>query len=176
MFAGWTNVFMLMGAAASGLVGLLFIVSTLVGGIDPSRRARGLGLFLTPTVFKFSAVLALCVVAVAPGLPDPVERGLIALVGIVGAANLGGVTWGLKRGQWRQPLHWSDIWCYGVVPAGAFAGLVVLAGAADAVTAVRGVALIALSILLLAVRNAWDLVTAIGGGQPSAQETPQGDG
>jgi hypothetical protein len=161
MFDGWTNFYMLLGTASAGLIGLLFVVSTLTSSIDPSKRSRGLGLFLTPTVFKFGAVLALSAIALAPGLPAPASRALVAVVGLVGLANLAAVTLGLVRGEWNEPLHWSDPWCYGVVPALAFGGLAVFAAVPDGVLAARGAAALALVVLLLAARNAWDLVTAL---------------
>jgi hypothetical protein len=61
------------------------------------------------------------------------------------------------------PAHWTDIWAYGVFPLAAYAPL---AGAGAAVwlaprwTAL-GMAVSLVALLLLAIRNAWDLVTWI---------------
>jgi hypothetical protein len=144
--------------------------------MDPARRSRGQSLFLTPVVFKFASVLALSAVAVAPGLPPLVARGLAAAIGIVGVLNLGGVSWGLVAGRWPGRLHWSDPLCYGVFPTLAFAGLAAAAALPDDVDAARGLGAAGLVLLLLSVRNAWDLVTAISGGPAAGGgQSPPGD-
>jgi hypothetical protein len=57
--------------------------------------------------------------------------------------------------------HWTDKWCYGVVPTLIFLGLGLIAWGffAGAAWAVDGIAVAVVAILVLAVRNEWDLVT-----------------
>jgi hypothetical protein len=171
MFAGWSNFYMLLGTASAGLIGLLFVVATLTSTIDRDKRARGQSLFLTPVAFKFAAVLALSAAALAFGLPPLAQRLLAAAVGGVGLINLGGVSYVLVSGKWNDPaLHWTDPWCYGVVPTLVFAGLAASAALPDPVTAGRCAAAAALVILLFGVRNAWDLVITLSN-QPPPGET-----
>jgi hypothetical protein len=161
MFAGWTNFYMLLGTASAGLIGLLFVVATLSSSVDREKRSRGQSLFLTPVVFTFASVLALAAVALAPGLLSVYQRELAAAVGALGVLNLGGISFALLRGKWSDPLHWSDPWCYGLAPTLVFAGLLASAAVPDPVLAARAAGAAALALLLLAVRNAWDLVTAL---------------
>lgn len=171
MFEGWNTFYTLLGEASASLTGLLFVVATLTSTVDRERRSRGLGLFLTPTVFKFGSVLALSAVALAPGLSDGEARLLAALVGVVGAANLGGVSSGILRGKAPSPLHWSDPWCYGLVPTLLF-GAIALGPLLPAPGAAgRAVAVAAAALLLLAIRNAWDLVTTLAGQRAGDQGT-----
>ena len=160
MFASWNNFYAVLGEASASLIGLLFVVATLTAGLErPSTR--GVKLFLTPTVFKFAVVLALSAGALAPGLPDLGHRAIVGGIALVGLVNLSAVTLGLWRGEAPEPLHWSDPWCYGVIPALTFLGLSAAAAMPDAVVAARSVAAGAVVLLLLSVRNAWDLVTTL---------------
>jgi hypothetical protein len=165
MFAGWDSFYTLLGEASAALVGLLFVVATLTSTSDPERRSRGQSLFLTPTVFKFGSVLALSAVALAPGLPHGVARALAVGVGVVGVLNLGGVSAAILRHRRRGalPLHWSDPWCYGLVPTLLFAAIALCPLLPDPAIAVRGIGAAAAALVLLAVRNAWDLVTTLAG-------------
>ena len=161
MFAPWQQFYMLIGTAAAGLIGLLFVVATLTSGLDPERSSRGADLFLTPTVFVFASVLAISAVALIPRLDTPFDRGAAGLVAVVGGINLTAVTFALRRGEAPGPLHWSDLWCYGVVPVAAYLFMFVAALLPESRQAVLGVSGAALFLLLLAVRNAWDLVTVL---------------
>jgi hypothetical protein len=59
-----------------------------------------------------------------------------------------------------QP-HWTDVWFYGVIPTLLSLGLAVVAWGfcSEADWATDGVAVAITAILLLAIRNEWDLVT-----------------
>ena len=59
------------------------------------------------------------------------------------------------------PPHWTDLWCYGAAPAAVYLGLAAAALAAwtgwsCAPYAIAGALL---ALLLVSIRNAWDLVT-----------------
>ena len=161
MFAGWDNFYTLLGEASASLTGLLFVVATLTSTTDPARRSRGLSLFLTPTVFKFGSALALSAIALAPGIPRGAAPALAAGVGVVGALNLGGVSVAILRGKAPGRLHWSDLWCYGVVPTLLFGAIALCPLLLDPTDAARGVGAAAAALVLFAVRNAWDLVITL---------------
>jgi hypothetical protein len=159
VFASWSNFYALLGEASASLIGLLFVVATLTAGLE-RPNTRGVSLFLTPTVFKFAVVLALSAGALAPGLTDVAHRWIVGTIALVGLVNLSAVTLDLCRGK-AGALHWSDPWCYGVIPALTFLGLGAAAFFPDPVVAARGVAGGAVLLLMLCVRNAWDLVIAL---------------
>ena len=162
MFQGWENFYILIGSASGALIGLLFVVVTLTNNLDRDRALRGAALFMTPTVVLFTTVLMIGAVATAPGLPvwaDCDLLGAIALAGVVyGLCVVAGF---IQRKE--MAAHWSDIWCYAVFPAVAFAAL----GLADALIWAApklvpyGVAVVVLGMLLVGIRNAWDLITWI---------------
>jgi len=164
VFQGWDNFYFMVGSAGAGLIGLLFVVVTLTAGFERSQALRGAALYMTPTAIHFAVVLTISAVAVAPGLPAPataVIAGLIALGGLAGAVRAC-IGIGAAPPGPEQP-HWSDFWMYGATPAVVYLGLcasaiAVYARVAWAVYALAGLLLV---LLLVGIRNAWDLVTWI---------------
>jgi hypothetical protein len=59
--------------------------------------------------------------------------------------------------------HWSDLWGYGLAPLATSLALAVSAGSVWFAPewAARGIAASVVAMLLIAIRNAWDLVTWI---------------
>jgi hypothetical protein len=178
MFEDWENFYILIGSAAGALIGLLFVVVTLTGnmGLDRARMLWAADLFMTPTVVMFCTVLVTGALATAPRLEPVVQRGVIGAMALGGLAYGAWVSLGIRRRQ-DQTAHWSDLWYYGVAPAAAFAGLGladILAGAAPSLFA-YGVGALMIAMLLIGIRNAWDLITWMAPGppaQPPAEPKP----
>lgn len=171
MLRDWNNFYYLIGSAAGGLIGLMFVVVTLTSGRDRSTMLRAAGLYLTPTVAHFVVVLATSAVAMAPGLPAWLKGTLFALIAAVGLFYAGRATLGIARPRkGLEPPHGSDFWCYGAAPTAIYVGLCVeisltfLLRAAWAPAAMAGLLLV---LLLLAIRNAWDLITWIAPARPT---------
>jgi hypothetical protein len=181
MFRGWENFFLMVGPSAASLIGLLFVVVTLTAGRDRATALRGTALYLTPTVFHFGTVLAVSVVAMAPGLPAVGTAELIdamAGLGLVYTALIG-IRLFVADGTAKP--HWSDVWMYGALPPLIYVGLAL----ADSVEfewpayAPYAVATMLMILLFTGIRNAWDLVTWIApaptpvpAAQPGAAQTP----
>jgi hypothetical protein len=159
MFEGWADFYILIGGASGALIGLLFVVVTLTSGMDRDRALIGSSLYMAPMVVLFAAVLVIGAIAAAPKLGDDAREWLIEAVAVLGLAYGIRVAVGVLR---RRVQHWSDAWCYGVGPAAAFALL--SAATALAWTGARACAPYAIgaacvAMMLLSIRNAWDLVT-----------------
>jgi hypothetical protein len=173
MFEHWDSFYLLVGGAAGSLIGLLFIVATITRGAqDPDSALRGASVYLSPVVLQLAMVLAVSALTAAPGVSRGfcgVALGLCALAGLVAS---GRVMFHLKIGKLFQSAHWTDFWWYG---AAAFAVDLLLAASAAAPwlvspeAATRGLALSVVLILLIAIRNAWDLVTWITAKGPGVQ-------
>lgn len=161
MFHHWGEFYLMAGSAAAVLIGLIFVVITLMHDRSRSSVLAGSKLYMGPIVLHMSFLLVLSGAALAPG----VTRGQFAAIAGVCAA------WGLARGLWStfgirglraedQP-HWTDIWFYGIIPSLIYAllGAVALALWQGAAWAEQGVAAVAVALILLSVRNEWDLVT-----------------
>lgn len=162
MFEHWDSFFLLIGGAAGGLIGLLFIVVTLIRGGDTGLKLRGASVYMTPTVAHLAGVLMLSALATAPGLSNSVA-GVLYGVGATACLIFTGRALAMLVTGSIRSTHWSDTWGYGAAP---FAASLALAVSAAAIWfapnwAARGIAASVVAMLLIAIRNAWDLVTWI---------------
>ena len=90
MLYDWNNFYYLIGSAAAGLIGLLFVVVTLTAGFERSQAMHGSSFYMTPTVVNFAVVLSISAAALAPGLSTSTTAilfGLVALVGLAAATR-----------------------------------------------------------------------------------------
>jgi hypothetical protein len=165
MFEGWDNFYIIVGPSAGALIGLMFVVVTLTADSEPRGMERGAQVYITPIAFHFAVVLVLSAMTAVPGLPAPAVAAIIALLG------LGGFFYALLTtvrlfGMGREKLYvpdLSDKLFYGVFPSLIYAALVVSAAIvfAGATWGAYGLGAVTMAILLIGIRNAWDLVTAI---------------
>jgi hypothetical protein len=164
MFHGWENFFYLIGSAAGALIGLMFVVITLTAGHEPRRVSRGGPVYVTPIVFHFAVVLVVSAISEAPGLPLPAVAVLLGASASAGLAYSAATTIRLCRKGWADPIPgWSDKCFYGYLPTAIY---IALLGATGAVWVAERksaflVGAIMLGLLLLGIRNAWDLATAL---------------
>jgi hypothetical protein len=164
---GWSNFFFLVGSAAAGLIGLMFVIMTLMAGVERSKALRGQALYMTPTIAHFGAVFAISAVSLAPGLNLHEMAWAIGLLALLGFACAGRAAIGFGRPGTGAP-HWSDFWLYAALPAALYAALVVAAVGVwrHAPWASRTQAGLLLALLLLGIRNAWDLVSWMAPNRP----------
>jgi hypothetical protein len=168
MFRGWDNYYLLIGSGAAGLIGLLFVVATLNAGRELSTVTRGIRIYLSPVVFHLCAILF---VSALTAVPDLAPTAFALLLGTCAAAGLicaGVIATQLRLKTAPDGVHWSDFWFYGVAPALAYltlaAAAILAATAHKAATYCTAFALLAL--LLICIRNAWDLVTFLAPRRP----------
>jgi len=154
----------MIGSSSAGLIGLLFVVVTLTSGADRAQAERGQALYLTPSVVHFAIVLCVSAIAVAPGLGVALSALLVGIAAAVGLARAVRSSIGIARPRQGTPApHWSDVWMYGVTPAVIYAGIGAAAAALwmGAAGAPFALAALLLALMLVGVRNAWDLITWI---------------
>jgi len=161
MFEHWGEFYLLAGSAAAVLIGLIFVVVTLMQDRSRSSVMAGSKLYMGPVVLQVSFVLVLSAAALTP---DITPRAMAVVSAAVAA-------WGLVRGvqsiigisalKGEDEPHWTDVWFYGFIPTLLSLLLVAVAGGywRGAEWAVNGMAVTITGVLLLAVRNEWDLVT-----------------
>ena len=156
----WETYYLIVGSSAGALIGLLFVVITLSGEIDPARASIAQRTFMSPTVFHFVTVMIISCAAVVTTLPPAAMALAIGVPAIFGAVNSGGAFFRLASGK-LDATHWTDYVYYGVLPAVGHLWLVVAAWMVWQGTgfAEYGVALGAMALLLLGIRDAWDLAT-----------------
>jgi len=157
--AEWDSFYVIVGSAAGGLIGLQFVVMTLIAERPPPRAAEAGAAFATPTIVHFGTVLFLAAVLRAPWhamAPLAVLWGLVGLAGIGYAAE---VARRMRSQTAYQPA--LEDWAFHLLlPLVAYA---LLAGSAFGVSARLHEALFAagaaaLLLLFVGIHNAWDAV------------------
>src|SRR5450432_989487 len=155
MFAHWDSFYLLIGGASGGLIGLVFIVVTLIRGVDATISLRNAGVYMSPIVFHLATVLVLSALATAPDLPDAAVGGVIAGFALGGFICAGRVIVMLGPSKKVRAAHWSDIWAYGIAPTAAYLGLAAAAATVwlAPAWAARLLAVGLVALLLNAIRN-----------------------
>lgn len=168
--AEWAEFYVIVGAGAAALTGLMFVAITLIAGLEGRRSPDGYGIFSTPTVVHFAATLLLSALLGAPW-PALWQASIpLGLVGIVGLAyGLIVVRRARRIGQYQ--LVMEDWLCHTILPPLGYAAILASALALPArpVSALFGVGAVAILFLILGIHNAWDIVTYI------TVEHPEGD-
>jgi hypothetical protein len=163
MFERWDSFYLLTGGASGAIIGLLFVVATLMKGDDPNTLRRAAGAYLSPIVFHMSMVLGVSAFATAPHVAPALQGFVLGACALAGIARAFLVIYSLGLARKVTASHWSDIWWYGYAALAAYLPLAAAAPAAwlapklAADLAATGL----LAVLFVAIRNAWDLVTWI---------------
>ncbi|HJQ35098.1 MAG TPA: hypothetical protein VJ866_23305 [Pyrinomonadaceae bacterium] len=159
---GWANFYVITGSSAGALIGLQFVVLTLIANRPVERgAAQASNAFTTPSVVHFGAVLLLSALMCAPweGLGAvSVLWGLAGLVGMVYVA----VTARRMRAQTAYRPVFEDWLFHVLLPLAAYAvlaGAAFAAGSNNARAALFTVGAVALLLLYVGIHNAWDTVT-----------------
>jgi hypothetical protein len=157
----WENFYVIVGSSAGALIGLQFVVLTLIASRPIGAGTAQAGhAFATPTIVHFGAVLLLAGILSAPWqeiAPAAVLWGLLGLSGIAYAAV---VTRRMQRQAAYKPVF--EDWLFHVLLP--FAAYTTLAAAAFAAgshlrAALFGIGAAALLLLFIGIHNAWDAVT-----------------
>ena len=171
MFEGWSEFFLMAGGAAAVLIGLIFVVISLMQDRPRSSVLAGTRLYMGPIVLSVSFVLALSAAALTPGIGRAEFAAITAIVALWGFGRGVMSTVGIGR---LTEVHWTDVWFYGVFPVLTYLalGMVALAFWVDLWWATKGLAVGITLALLLAIRNEWDLITWIA---PRHENSADGD-
>jgi hypothetical protein len=176
--AEWDSFYVIVGSAAGALIGLQFVVMTLIAA-RPGRAADAGAAFGTPTVVHFGAVLLLAALVRVPWPTVAMGADVWGLVGVGGAVYVAVTARRMRRQTAYRP-EFEDWLCHALLP---FAGYAILALSALAAPgrereALFGIGLAALLLLFIGIHNAWDAVayhvyvlTGDDGAEPRRDET-----
>jgi len=160
--SNWQNFYMLIGTAAATLTGLMFVVTTLIAGIDAhlSTLNAAVSAYNTPTVVHFGTVLLLAGILSAPW---QTFSSLSLLLGLLG---LGMVVYSIivMRRMRRVPNYQSTLEDWSWYMAFPLLANILLIVAAillpkNPSSALYVVGSAMMLLLLVGIRNAWDMVT-----------------
>jgi hypothetical protein len=162
---GWENFYVIVGSSAGALIGLQFVVMTLIADLPITRgNAQAGDTYSTPSVVHFGVVLLLSAVISAPW------NGITTVVVLWGLVGLGGVVYVvLVARRLRLQTAIADAyqavfedWLFHVLlPLAAYAMLAISAGTAYSYPrpSLFLVGAAALLLLFTGIHNAWDTVT-----------------
>jgi len=174
--SAWSAFFTAISTSAAALIGLMFVVITLINREEWKEQIRrnsdGLSTFSTPTVMHFCAALLVSAILVAPW------RSLLGPAILLGATGLYGLVYAVRvmlRTQ-RLRTYTPDLedWAwYNILPfvayGAVFAGALTLTRAPAAGIEAFGAG--ALLLIFIGIRNAWDVVTYLAvHGPPGSEE------
>jgi hypothetical protein len=158
--AEWDSYYVIVGSAAGALIGLQFVVLTLIAERPQLRAAEAGAAFATPTIVHFGAVLFLSALLRAPWHSITRAAALWGLMGLMGVAYAIIVARRMRVQRIYQP-EFEDWLFHVLLPLAAYAmaALSALAALSHTREALFGVGAAALLLLFIGIHNAWDAVT-----------------
>jgi hypothetical protein len=157
---GWESFYVIIGGAAGALIGLQFVVLTLVAERPSLRSEEGGAAFSTPVVVHFATALFIAALMSVPWQSPHLPRLILGAVGLAGIVY-GGV---IVRHMLAQKAYTPVLidWISNVaVPVLAYGILVASAIEAHAYDheAFFGVAAVSLLLMFVGVYNSWDAIS-----------------
>jgi len=130
----WDSFYVIVGSAAGALIGLQFVVMTLIAARPPQQASAAGAAYATPTVVHFSVVLLLSALLRAPWQSVVLPAVLAGLIGLAGIVYMIAVANRIRLQAVYRPD--SEDWMFhAVVPLAAYAILLLSAVAAYTQTA-----------------------------------------
>src|SRR5262249_3248192 len=159
-FAEWNSFYVIVGSSDGALIGLQFVVMTLIADRPRLHMPEAGAAFATPSVVHFGVVLLLSAVASAPWHAISAVTVFWGLVGLSGIVYAVVVARRLRVQTVYRPVF--EDWLFHVLlPFAAYAMLVGAAFVAHSharpALFVAGAA--ALLLLFVGIHNAWDAIT-----------------
>jgi hypothetical protein len=160
--SSWESFYVIVGSSAGALIGLQFVVITLLADRRSLARAGALSAFGTPTVVHFTGALLVSAIMSAPW-PSLVTLSIpLGICGVGGLAYSAIVIRRARRQTDYAPV-WQDWLWFAALPCVSYA----LLTAADALLRIHfrfalfAIAIAALVLLLVGIHNAWDSILHI---------------
>ena len=178
MFEGWGEFYLMAGSSAAVLIGLIFVVVTLMHDQPRSTVLSGARLYMGPVVLQVSFVLVLSAAALAKGVTPGAMTLVAAAAAVWGLVRAVQSVFGIRtyRGVGHETPHWTDQWFYGIIPGALYTllGAVALAFWTARDWAPQALAALITAMLLNTIRNEWDLVTWLAP-HPDSAEAGEGE-
>ncbi len=161
MFLPWHEFYELLGTASAALMALLFVAASIGASVLTPERAGPTRTYLSPVIFHYTNIMFLSLIALVPEI-SPTVFGTVITVAAAGSLIYS--IYIFQRLFHDGIADFSDRIAYGAVPVVTYsAGLVVaflmLTGASA--VGLYVIAAAALLLLVVNIRNAWDLLLAL---------------
>ena len=158
----WQTFYGLLGTAAATLIGLQFVAASLGASFVKPDTTEDIDTWVTPTIFHFGAVLAIAALISVPYLDSQSFGIVLGLGSLVGLANIYRVGRLMKRHR-PNPAELNDLLWHVVLPVVSYLlalGTAIMV-AANLAVSLNDVALASMILLIVGIRNAWDLAVWI---------------
>jgi hypothetical protein len=158
----WQNFYVIIGSSSGALIGLMFVVVTLISGTRLRRSSEPIAAFSAPSVVHFCIALLIAALLSAPWQMLWNTGLLLGLCGLGGMTYAAIVAWRVRRQTDYIPVLEDWLW-HTVFPLISYTALV-LAGILLAVNPAPALFITGAATLLLlfiGIHNAWDNVTYI---------------
>jgi hypothetical protein len=169
----WHDFYVLVGTASATLVGLTFVAVSIGTSIFDEDHRSAMRAFITPTVVHFAAVLFACLLITIPTQSWHTLGALIGAGGLAGSIYCGKLASRILIHR-QFTLDLDDRLFYFLLPLLGY--LVALMAAAllltQSIASPNLIAAAVLTLLLAAIRNAWDMMVWIVIKTPSGQAPP----
>jgi hypothetical protein len=158
--SAWEPFYVIVGSSGGALIGLQFVVITLIADRRRGTQGGALGAFGTPSVVHLAGALVVSAIMSAPWPSIAILSAFLGVAGVAGAVYGAIVLVRAHRQTGYQPV-WEDWMWYVTLPGIVYVALAVTAVFLPSHTAIGffGIAAVALALLLIGIHNAWDTVT-----------------
>ena len=159
--SGWENFYVIVGSSAGALIGLQFVVITLIADMPFVKDVqRASSAFATPTIVHFGSALLVSALISVPWhtiTPAAILWGVLGVIGVLYQV----VVVRRMRVQTAYSPEFEDVLFHVLLPFAAYATLAASGyGARSHVGgALYAVAAAVLLLLFVGIHNAWDAVT-----------------
>jgi hypothetical protein len=158
--AEWDSFYLIVGSAAGALIGLQFVVMTLIASRPQQAGIEVADAFATPTIIHFGVAFLLSAVIRMPWKTLVEAGALLAAIGLIGLVYTVIVTRRMQTQRSYKPVF-EDWLFHAILPLIAY---VVIAASAFAAfsyerPALFGIGASTLLLLFIGIHNSWDTVT-----------------
>lgn len=167
----WDSFYVIIGAAAGALIGLQFVVMTLIAEKPPRRVAEANPVFATPTIVHFSICLLVSALMSVPWNSLAEAAWAFGLTGMAGFIYTLTVTARLRTQKAYLP-DAEDWLFHAVLPLCAYLLLGLSASHAQSHehSALLGVGAAITGLLFIGIHNSWDSIVFISTGQSKPRD------
>jgi hypothetical protein len=156
----WQNFYVVIGTAAAALIGLMFVVITLIAGTSVRRSPGSIGAYGTPTIFHFWGALLIAAILSAPWQVLWNVSLLLGLTGLWGVIYVFIVVRRARRQTEYQPVLedwlWHTVFPFVSYTALVAAAIVLLSNPAPALFVIAAATVL---LVFIGIHNSWDTVT-----------------
>jgi hypothetical protein len=160
--SAWQSFYVIVGSSGAALIGVQFVVITLIAAMRMRPTPESLSAFAAPTVVHLAGALHVSAVMSVPWRSLFPTSVALAMCGLGGLAYGATVIHRARRQTYYQPV-WEDWLWYALLPCSVYAALALAAVFLRPTTLIAEfvIGAAALGLLFISIHNAWDSVTHI---------------